>query len=164
MCSHAINTYLVSKYAPNNALYPTNLITRAKIDQRLHFDSSVIFPAIKSFVNSVIYGDKTEYQPESLQAAHNAYQLVEAFLASGQFLVGDQLTLADVSCVADLNTLAPLVPIDATKYPRLSEWMNRVAAAIPGYAKINDGSELLLLGRMKDCLALNQAKATKKAE
>lgn len=154
----------MSKYAPGNALYPTDLITRAKIDQRLHFDSSVIFTAIKSFVMSIIFGGKTEYQPESVQAAHNAYQLTEAFLTGSDFLVGNQLTLADISCVADLNTLAPLVAIEEATYPRLAKWMIRVAEAIPTYKTVNDGSELILLGRINACLALNRENASKKEE
>lgn len=43
--------YLVSKYAKNDSLYPKDLIKRAKIDQRLHFDTAIIFSgAISSFV------------------------------------------------------------------------------------------------------------------
>lgn len=42
--------YLVSKYAKEDSLYPKNLIARARVDQRLHFDTSILFGAIKSFV------------------------------------------------------------------------------------------------------------------
>ncbi len=42
--------YLVSKYAKSDSLYPKDLVTRAKIDQRLHFDTSIIFGAMGTFV------------------------------------------------------------------------------------------------------------------
>lgn len=42
--------YIVSKYANDDLLYPKNLIARARVDQRLHFDTSILFGAIKSFV------------------------------------------------------------------------------------------------------------------
>jgi glutathione S-transferase len=41
--SHAINVYLVAKYAKNDNLYPKDLKKRALVDQRLHFDSGVAF-------------------------------------------------------------------------------------------------------------------------
>ena len=41
--SHAISTYLVSKYAKDDSLYPKDLQKRAVVDQRLHFESGIIF-------------------------------------------------------------------------------------------------------------------------
>lgn len=41
--SHPIITYLVSKYAKSDALYPKDLKKRAVVDQRLHFESGVLF-------------------------------------------------------------------------------------------------------------------------
>jgi glutathione S-transferase len=41
--SHAIATYLVSKYAKDDSLYPKDLKKRAIVDQRLHFESGVLF-------------------------------------------------------------------------------------------------------------------------
>lgn len=45
--SHAINCYLVSRYAKNDTLYPKEFYLRAIVDQRLHFDSGVLFPCSK---------------------------------------------------------------------------------------------------------------------
>lgn len=42
--SHAIATYLVEKYADDDSLYPNDVQRRARISQRLHFDSSLLFP------------------------------------------------------------------------------------------------------------------------
>lgn len=43
--------YLVSKYAKSDSLYPKDLVIRAKIDQRFHFDTAIIFgSAINSYV------------------------------------------------------------------------------------------------------------------
>ncbi|XP_028176456.1 glutathione S-transferase 1-like, partial [Ostrinia furnacalis] len=48
--SHAICGYLVNKYGKDDRLYPTEPRKRALIDQRLHFDSSVLFVALKTTV------------------------------------------------------------------------------------------------------------------
>lgn len=48
--SHAIAIYLVEKYGKDDSLYPKNLETRSKINQRLFFDASVIFPPATALV------------------------------------------------------------------------------------------------------------------
>lgn len=50
--SHAINAYLVTKYGKNDSLYPKDPEKRAVVDQRLHFDSSVLFPRLAAIVVS----------------------------------------------------------------------------------------------------------------
>jgi len=44
--SHAISAYLVGKYGKDDALYPKDLQKRAIVDQRLHFDTGVLFPRL----------------------------------------------------------------------------------------------------------------------
>jgi glutathione S-transferase len=54
--SHAIMTYLVSKYAKNDSLYPKDLKKRAIVDQRLHFESGVFFARLLG----ITVGSKSE--------------------------------------------------------------------------------------------------------
>lgn len=43
--SHAVSTYLISKYAgDNHELYPSNIEKRAQVDQFLHFNGRTLFP------------------------------------------------------------------------------------------------------------------------
>lgn len=51
--SHAINAYLVSKYGKTDSLYPKELQKRAIVDQRLHFDSGILFPRMGAIVVSI---------------------------------------------------------------------------------------------------------------
>lgn len=50
--SHAISAYLIGKYAKDDSLYPKDLQKRAVIDQRLHFDSGILFPRLGAIVVS----------------------------------------------------------------------------------------------------------------
>jgi glutathione S-transferase len=45
--SHAICTYLITKYAKDDTLYPTDPYRRAQVDQALHFDSGVLFARLR---------------------------------------------------------------------------------------------------------------------
>lgn len=58
--SHAIIVYLVSKYGKkNDPLYPDDLVTRARIQQHLHYESGVLFARLRScfvsFVNLALF-------------------------------------------------------------------------------------------------------------
>lgn len=48
--SHSIVTYLVSKYGKDDSLYPKDLVTRARVDQCLHFDNGVLFTRLRFFL------------------------------------------------------------------------------------------------------------------
>ncbi|KAG4071639.1 hypothetical protein HA402_011793 [Bradysia odoriphaga] len=152
--SHAIMPYLVSKYAKSDSLYPKDLLTRAKIDQRFHFDTGIIFGAMTSFVRTILYGGKSEIQPESFELTHKAYDFTEKLLKD-EYLVGNNLTLADICCCIDLLTLDKLVAIDKNKYPKLAAWMERVSS-IPNFHDINDEGVQQLQNRFENCLAANK--------
>lgn len=56
--SHAILGYLVNQYGKDDSLYPKEPKKRAVIDQRLHFDTGVLFPRLAAFcVSSVKMSD-----------------------------------------------------------------------------------------------------------
>lgn len=53
--SHAINAYLVGKYGKDDSLYPKDLQKRGIVDQRLHYNSSVIQPRFGAIVVSTSF-------------------------------------------------------------------------------------------------------------
>ena len=46
-CSHAIMCYMADKYGKNDSLYPKDLRSRALVNQRLHFESGVLFARLR---------------------------------------------------------------------------------------------------------------------
>lgn len=56
--SHAINTYIMSKYGKEEQqrrLYPRGVYQRAVIDQRLHFNNGVLFPSFRNVAVGFFY-------------------------------------------------------------------------------------------------------------
>ncbi|XP_030385380.1 glutathione S-transferase 1 [Scaptodrosophila lebanonensis] len=127
--SHAICAYLVRKYGKNDALYPKEYFQRAIVDQRLHFESGVLFHSgFKQLQRLVFKENATEIPKEKISEIHQGYELLEQFLSGNDYVAGAQLTIADFSIVSTISTLhLTYAPVDGTKYPKLSAWLARVA-------------------------------------
>ncbi|KAK5641234.1 hypothetical protein RI129_009781 [Pyrocoelia pectoralis] len=130
--SHAINTYLVSKYAKNDSFYPRNLTKRAIVDQRLHFDSGLAFLGVRNIAEPIIFfGSKTI--PEHLKKnAVKVYEFLEIFLDGHKWVAGDDITVADFSLIPNITSLNVMVPIDDGKFPNIKAWIKR-AEKLPYY-------------------------------
>nr|QLI62200.1 glutathione S-transferase 4 [Streltzoviella insularis] len=123
--SHAIITYLVSRYGKDmkEKLYPTDLKLRATIDQRLFFDTSILFPRLRAIAFPIFRGQKIE--SKLIEDIEETYGFLEKYLEKSIYLVTDHVTLADVSCVASVSSSNCIVPIDE-KYVKLRTWFDRL--------------------------------------
>lgn len=135
--SHAIATYLIGKYGkPNDSLYPQDLWVRARIDQRMAFETSALFSVLRS-LSTIFFREGGWEVPEvAIKNANEAYEYLEQFLADSRYLVGDSLTVADFSVITTVTQLCKFIPIDAVKYPRTIQWIVRFDE-LPYFAEIN---------------------------
>nr|AYM01157.1 glutathione-S-transferase epsilon class [Spodoptera littoralis] len=141
--SHAIITYLVSKYGAEHRSkwYPCDLSVRATVDQRMYFDTSDLFPHIKNIV-SVIVTQGVGPDAEQIKAINAGYEVLDKYLQKTKFVAANHMTLADVSCVASVSSLNVLCPVDS-KYAYLLKWWDTLKeekwykkANEPGLAKL----------------------------
>lgn len=72
----------------------------------------------------------------TVKSAQEAYAYVESFLADGQYLVGDTMTVADLSVITTLTQLRKFIPIDGVKCPRTIAWIGRIER-LPYFGEIN---------------------------
>ncbi|XP_046420376.1 glutathione S-transferase 1-like isoform X2 [Neodiprion fabricii] len=133
--SHAIVTYLFDKYAKDDSMYPKDLQKRAVINQRLHFDNSILFPAIREIAAPILYKGVTEIPQDRIDFIKQNFEFLEIFLGNSDWMAGNTLTLADTSIIASVTSLMVFVPLD--QYPKLAAWVKRCEDKIPGYAKAN---------------------------
>ncbi|CAD7083144.1 unnamed protein product [Hermetia illucens] len=141
--SHAISTYLVSKYAKDDSLYPKDLYKRAVVDQRLHFESSVLSPRMFAFGAS-----RRSTDPQAMENAKTsileAYDFLEKFIGSNQYFTGNSLSVADFSILATLSTMVNFAPAEQEKFPKISDWLSRMTK-LPYYQKANgDGLQKII--------------------
>lgn len=122
----------MGKYAENDSLYPHDLLTRARIDQRLHFDSGILYPALRG-ANMAIFSGEKEVSEAKLEAISSAFDTLETFLSDAQYLVGDSLTIADICVLANVTTLHLHVPLDPEMHGNILAWIERLSAELPSY-------------------------------
>ncbi|EDW48449.1 GM21874 [Drosophila sechellia] len=136
--SHAIAAYLVDKYAKSDELYPKDLVKRAIINQRLFFEASAIFPGLINVVGPFWTTGCTVVPQEKLDSIHRGLKILETFLSSSSYLVGDSLTLADLLSGPTVSALRAAVDIEPVEYPKVCAWLDRLNQ-IPYYKAINEG-------------------------
>lgn len=156
--SHAICTYLVDKYAKDDKLYPRDLQLRAKCNQRLFFDGASLFFRLRE-VNIPIYlKGATGAAKEQLELIRSTYDILEAFLATDPFLVGNDLTVADITAATSILALEIHLPVQLETHPNISAWLKRVNETIPVFKEINVKGTEMLRKILTDCIERNKLK------
>lgn len=128
---------MIEKYAKDDSLYPKDAQTRALINQRLFFDAGVLFPLCRDFFYDVLRHGLKGPTERTIHDQRNAYELLNALFRGNKFLVGDTLTLADISALPVLTDLELSVPINDGAFPNIRPWMKRVQEALPCFEELN---------------------------
>ncbi|WP_176713158.1 glutathione binding-like protein, partial [Aliivibrio fischeri] len=108
---------------------------KAKVYEWLFFEqySHEPFIAVARFIQKYL-GMPKERKAEyvSLQeGGHKALQLMESQLSKTRYLVGDEMTIADISLYA-YSHVADEGGFDLTQYPAIQNWCHSIQST-PGY-------------------------------
>ncbi|XP_017079166.1 glutathione S-transferase 1-like [Drosophila eugracilis] len=134
--SHAIMAYLVSKYGKTDSLYPMDLLHRAVVDQRMHFETGVMYANGLRTITQLIFTGTPNVPKERYDAIIEIYDFLETFLVGNDYMAGNQLTIADFSIISTLTSLMAFVELDTAKYPKISAWIKRMQE-LPYYEEAN---------------------------
>lgn len=129
--SNAILNYLAS----HTDLLPTDDFDRAKVLQWQFFEQFTHEPPLATArVIKKYFGlpeaRKAEYE-KFLASGHRALAIMETQLAQTPYLVGNRLTIADISLYGYTH-VADEGGFDLSRYPAIQAWLDRIAAH-PGY-------------------------------
>lgn len=155
--SHAIMGYLCDKYATDDKLYPKELVPRAQINSRLHFDTGCLFARFRFMLEAVFKRKETNLEPY-MNSIEQCYPILEGFLENHPFVCGDELSVADFSCFASVYSMDKYVPIDNDKYPKSRAWVNRMNE-IPFVKELNEPGAVELKAMIEGAIAANAPKS-----
>ncbi|XP_023241445.1 glutathione S-transferase 1-like [Centruroides sculpturatus] len=133
--SRAIMTYLANKYAPNHQIYPKDAKKRAMIDYFLYFDIGSLYKNVADLVYGPAFRGENVDQ-DKVKNLKECLSHVEKFLSTSPYLVGETLTLADLSILATL-TFAKLIDFDYSEYSSIQRWMTKLEKELPYYDEVN---------------------------
>lgn len=88
---------------------------------------------------------------EKIDNQYKSYDLLESVLQDTPYLVGSNLTLADLSCISTVSSMNIVYPISAEKYPKIIQWIQRLEK-LPYYEKINKEGAVGLQDLIKEKL------------
>jgi glutathione S-transferase len=130
--SNAILCYL----ADGTCYLPDDRFLRARVMQWLFFEQYYVEPTIATVRYWTLTGRldaNAALVPERRDKALRALRGLQSALATGGFLAGDALTIADIAVYA-YGHLAADAGVDPTPFPAVTAYFDRVARAIgPGH-------------------------------
>ncbi|CAO1321650.1 unnamed protein product [Diamesa serratosioi] len=139
--SRAILAYLVNSRQPGSSLYPTEPQARARIDQRLYFDATVVFDCVSKIVFPVLYRKTDSVSQESRDKFAQCFKVLDSYLVDSKWFAGDNLTIADYSILGTITT-ADEFGYDLTQHKHLNEWFQK-CKTLPGFEENRLGGKFL---------------------
>jgi glutathione S-transferase len=126
--SHAIMCYLCNKFDWDD-LYPKNHEQRAKVDSYLHLHHRNVREASIGLVAPKVRKDLNfpeDFLRMSQASVDKAFKAIEdGWLSKSRFLVGDQLTIADMSAYVEIGQLQSKFTnvYDFEAFPNIRRWL-----------------------------------------
>lgn len=122
---------IILHLAEGSSLIPPDAYDRARMLEWLFWEQYSHEPYVAVARFKVAYEGVAveDLEPRLVERGHAALARLEAGLANSPFLVGDQLSLADVALVA-YTRLAHEGGFDLAAYPAVKAWVGRVEEAL----------------------------------
>lgn len=76
------------------------------------------------------------------ERAIELYNILEKVLNGHKWIVGNDLTLADISLLNSYTAMGLFVPLNREKYPNIASWMSR-GREMPAYQVVKEGQKKL---------------------
>lgn len=134
--AHAICTYLVTKYAKNDKLYPKDIVMKTQVDERLYFDGSYMYAKLLSLMEPIFYYETYEIPQYKMDNIEKCYDYVETMFKNNSYIVGNHMTLADLAYFATIANMIAVVPMVYNKYPKITAWYKSMCQ-LPYYKEFN---------------------------
>lgn len=135
----AVMIYLVTMYAPGCSLYPNSPHLRAQIDQWLFFDSTKLERCFQQIWYEKYFFER-EPTAESLHKKKEAFTYLDHQLKGKYWLVGDELTLADIAVLATISSYVIAGGVNIKRYENIRQWLKVMINSVKGFEKNEIGA------------------------
>lgn len=145
---------MCGKYDKTGRLYPKDVVKRAQVDARLHFDSGHFFARLRFLYEPILYYKGIDLPSERIQYIQTAWDILERFLSKTPYVCGDEMTIADLCIVATAASATDFIPLDPKKHSNIIKWMDRMSK-LPNYEELNGAGAKALQVTVRDLLQKN---------
>jgi len=123
---------IILHLAEGSPLIPADAFARAKMLEWMFWEqySHEPYVAVARFQMAYLGKRRDELDPKLIERGEGALARLEAALGGSRFLVGDELTLADIALVA-YTRVAHEGGFDLAEFPAVKAWVARVEAELP---------------------------------
>ena len=131
--SNVIVRYLCAKHAPG-ALYPTELAARFDAERWMDWQQTTFNPASGAAFRQLIRTPANERNPAviaaSIAATEPLFALLDAHLATREFMLGEHFTMADIplGCEAHRWFGLPAADYQRPAWPNVERWFGQLRA------------------------------------
>jgi len=132
--SLAINLYVAKRYGTGK-LYPTNIEDEGRVFQWTLFAATELEPALlPSVLVKFGFSKDAEGAKASAEKAKAPLMVLDDYLKSHQWLVGDKFSVADLNASSVVN-FANLAGVDISYAPNVKPWLDGCLARTGGAAQ-----------------------------
>ena len=129
--SNVIVRYLSARYAPVDALYPSDLQRRFDAERWMDWQQTTLNPAGSPAFKQLFRTPPDQRQPALIEASRAAMapliDLLNTHLATRTWLLGERFTMADIPVACDVHRWWGL-PLPAPQAPHVQRWLNAILA------------------------------------
>ena len=129
--SNVIVRYLSARYAPVDALYPSDLQRRFDAERWMDWQQTTLNPAGSPAFKQLFRTPPDQRQPALTEASRAAMapliDLLNTHLATRTWLLGERFTMADIPVACDVHRWWGL-PLPAPQAPHVQRWFNAILA------------------------------------
>ena len=122
--SNSILIYLVRKYTDGDDWLPEDPVTTAQVQRWLSVAAGEIAYGPCSARLVTVFGAELDWE-NAKAIANNLFNVLERVLNNSKFLVGDHITLADVTGYSYIAH-APEGGVSLDPYPNIQGWLKRI--------------------------------------
>lgn len=135
--SRAIAAYLVNKFKPGS-LIPTDMKDKATVERHLYFDAATLYAIAGSIYIPVFRsGSKPDESRQSM--LKDKLKLLDAEVDGKKYVVGDTLTLADLSYLTTISfifSISHVTGVTGEDVPNVAKYVDGLKQRVTSFSEV----------------------------